>query len=206
MAPIGAARANLSRVPSFIPDDWVDTFEEKLYEDQDKTLSDYYSGDLSNFDRQQSTVYDGSYALECTSSDSEINTTEDRLSIGTTYEVAIRPDANGASHFKFFYEGSSSWYSIQFRYAGGGGSQEVNLTDTGSTLDSWNFGDNTYFGVWNRFEFTVESDDSITVDMYDDSDTLVKTLTGTGAGYSTGGFAFDGYNGQTPFFDDLREV
>lgn len=189
-----------------IPDSVVEHFEESLYEDQNKTLSDYYSGDVGSFTRQTSTVYGGTYALETTSSNSEMYTTEDRLSIGTTYEIAYRPTATGGSHFKFFYEGTDSWYSIQFRQAGGGGSQVVNLLDAGSNLDSWNFGDDSYFGVWNRFEITVESDDSITVDMFDNSDTLVQTLTGTGAGYSTGGFAFDSYNGQTPLYDELREV
>lgn len=50
---------------SAIPDSVVDNFEAILYEDEGNTLSDYYSGDVSEYTRQTTTVFEGSYALEC---------------------------------------------------------------------------------------------------------------------------------------------
>jgi len=50
----------------------IDNFEEPLYEDEGNTLSDYYSGDVGNFDRNtNSPVYEGSYSLKSTTSDTE---------------------------------------------------------------------------------------------------------------------------------------
>lgn len=46
-----------------IPDSVIDHYESSLYEDQGLTLSDYYSGDLSLFERQQTTVLEGDYTL-----------------------------------------------------------------------------------------------------------------------------------------------
>jgi len=62
-ARTGAGDVLFSAEPE-IPDSVVDHFEESLYGDQAKSLSDYYSGDLGVFSRQQSTVESGSYALE----------------------------------------------------------------------------------------------------------------------------------------------
>lgn len=52
-----------------IPDSVVDHFEAVLYEDEGNTLSDYYSGELSYFARQQTTVYEGEYAVDADTPD-----------------------------------------------------------------------------------------------------------------------------------------
>ena len=49
---------------SAIPGSVIDNFNEILYEDQNKTLSDYYSGDLSNYERVTSPTIDGTHSLE----------------------------------------------------------------------------------------------------------------------------------------------
>lgn len=198
---------SITALVSDIPDSIVDNFEEILYEDQDETLSDYYNGDLGSVERAVDEPFAGTYYLNFTSSDSEIDTTEDRLETGVTYEIAYYPDMNGGVYFKFFYGGSSSWYGVQFRHAGGGGDQEVNLIDAdGTTYDSYNLGDNTYFNVYNRVQFTVDSSDNITVDVLDDEGNNITTLTGSGSGYSSRGYAFEAYNGSLPKFDELVEA
>jgi len=58
-----------------IPDSVVDNFEEYLYEDQSNTLSSYYGGSLTGYSRQQTTVYQGQYSLEATSSAGSILST-----------------------------------------------------------------------------------------------------------------------------------
>jgi len=55
---------NVSVGASVIPDSVVDNYEQVLYEDQDKTLSDYYNEDLSAATRQTSTVLKGDFTLE----------------------------------------------------------------------------------------------------------------------------------------------
>jgi hypothetical protein len=47
-----------------IPDSVIDNFDEPLYEDQSRSLSDYYGGDLAEFNRQTSTVIQGTHSLE----------------------------------------------------------------------------------------------------------------------------------------------
>jgi len=52
-----------------VPDSVVDNFEEILYEDAGKTLSDYYDDDTNEFARIQSNVIEGGYALAPDTSD-----------------------------------------------------------------------------------------------------------------------------------------
>lgn len=50
---------------SVIPDSVIDHFEESLYEDQEKTLNDYYTGDTSVISRNKDTpVAQGNYSLK----------------------------------------------------------------------------------------------------------------------------------------------
>jgi len=64
MCPIGGARTGVYSGGVAIPDSAVDNYEEALYEDQNKTLADYYDGDLSDATRQSTTVLEGSVSLE----------------------------------------------------------------------------------------------------------------------------------------------
>jgi hypothetical protein len=50
----------------------IDNFEQSLYGNQGKTLSDFYGGNLSTATRQQSVVFEGSFALEVDSGNGSI--------------------------------------------------------------------------------------------------------------------------------------
>jgi hypothetical protein len=100
---------------SDIPDSVVDHFEETLYEDQNNTLSDYYTvDDGSVVSRQQNTVFEGSYALEFTEgttirADSGPNRNFSKGEIASSY---LRDD--GTNIQMVFAVSGGDYYALKF--------------------------------------------------------------------------------------------
>jgi len=211
MAPIGAARANLLRVPSFIPDTVVDHFEESLYEDQNLSLSDRYGGDTGSFQRQTSTVNEGSYALEMTAggvindagpNQTIVEDTEYRFDLLTTdgsnwpvqhlmigtednstqgYGIQLRPSENDARLAEF----SSGFNALA-------------TTSSGSVSAS----------TWYRCFFEKQSDNTINFGILSDDNTnkLSGSYTDSSDLFSSGGVGMSISGSATGYWDNIRSV
>jgi len=208
MAPIGASRSGLFSLPDAIPDSVVDNFEEALYEDQAKSLSDYYSGDLASFSRQQSIVNTGSYALEA-SADANIgaasapNTSPEK---GDTIECYTYIDGGDDSGIAWGTDGpvsSGDGFELDIdsgnnalflrKYSGGSQSSIASSTPTVPSSE------------WLRAEITWATNDDITATLYDASGSQIDQLTATDPDYgnNTGiSFRNGGAGSATVYWDD----
>ena len=96
-----------------IPDSVVDNFNQILYEDRDKTLSDFYTGDLSNFIRVTSPTIDGTHSLEESS-----GSTTSAIYSDPTDGLENYPEAG--DNFAFFIRADSSEPFSSFYVLGDG--------------------------------------------------------------------------------------
>ena len=196
-----------------IPDNIIDNFNDILYDNQSLTLSDYYTGDLTKFQRQTSTVFEGSAALAADTSgsrhtivgDGSLNNT---LSQGETAEFYIN---NGGGDLRpaFLYgvQSQSSWYGawidaqknqIALGIDGVGG---IQVTESASINT-----DQFYRG-----RLTWASDDLHTFEAFDPADdsTLAGPISFTDATYTsgtTGWYVNSGGQSQTAYFDGANVI
>lgn len=76
----------------------IDDFEAALYEDQNKTLSDYWTGTLTEWSRQQSTVQEGQYAIEDTTGSTGNMITRDSPNLSRPFTVSWYVNISGGSN------------------------------------------------------------------------------------------------------------
>ena len=203
--PIGANRAGIvSQVGNAIPDSVLDNFEADLYDNQSLTLSDRYGGDLSNFTRQQTTVYEGSYALSDDGAATNyvaIMDTDRTAQQGDTISVrALTDSGSGWSGFLFGTQGESGSagnYGVLIDWGGflsirkdmgadGGGESGTLLQET-----SWSPNSST----WYQFIIDWQTDDTIALTIADESGAQVASISATDATYTSGGTGY-WYNGD----------
>ena len=159
---------------SWIPDSVVDNFEEPLYEEQNKTLSDYWTGSVSTWTRQTTTVQEGQYAVEDSTGVSEDVMTRDSPNLTRPFTVSYWTNVSGGSavdgSFTFSttqptHRDALSGYSV-YHYPGTNKQDSyLRRYDNGSiaTTDTYNTG--VQEGVWHKY--TVEfgtSDITLSVD------------------------------------------
>jgi hypothetical protein len=181
---------------SAIPDSVVDNFEEILYEDQNLTLSDRYGGDLSNFERQTTTVSEGSYALESQATDAQsIAQTDRTISAPVTFE------------FDFYRQGTSDNFEWVLYFAQNNSSHGANSgyiiwpyrsnnvlrisrLDNG-ILNGLNDTTITYpANEWGSVEVDHDSNGNITATAYDAGDTQLGQVSTQDTTYSSGGTGY----------------
>lgn len=187
-----------------IPDTLVDNFEEILYEDQNLTLSDRYSVDEGAFARQQTTVKEGSYALQCTaSSTSRIQTTDFTVSDGHTYRYYTQ--LGGGNAGVLWGVPDSTTFSGYYTEAQ---PDEIGIyrIDSGSFTGLANPSDTIPTSEFLEHEFQWGSNGDLKLVVFNSSGTqIADTTTVNDTTYSSGGIGFRvfGPSGDS-FFDHVR--
>lgn len=197
-----------------IPDSVVDNFEESLYEDQGKTLSDYYSGDLGAFARQTSTVLEGSNSLEYSgSATSYILSGSFSASSGTTYRWDVRTESGSNSGpYGIFGNPDATTFS---GYMAGINPNKDNIhiyrVDSGSftELASASATISTSTRYINEFQWGSSGD--LVYRLLDGSETeLGATSVVSDTNYTSGAIGWRYYNAdgvsQNAYFDHMRSV
>jgi len=199
---------------NLIPDGLVDNFEPVLYEDQDATLSTYYSGDLAKFSRQQSVVKEGNYALAQDSTGARetiINTGRDvEIQQDDTVRGWVREDnQQGRVGIVFFVQDVDNYYWA----AKEGGADELRLLKLSggsrSLLDSAAI--STSLETWYELEVLPQSDGTLNATLYDDQGSSLASVSASDSDYTSGdtGFASNqggGNSGATFYWDNTRIV
>jgi len=191
----------------------IDNFNDPLYDNQSLTLSDFYTGDLAQYNRQTSTVFEGSAALagdtsggrETIVGDGNLNST---LSQGETAEFYIN---NGGSNLRpaFLYgvQSQSSWYGAWIDAQ----KQQIELgiDGLGGIQASESVTINT--GKFYRGELTWRTDNSHSLTVFDPTDgsTVGGPISFTDSTYTNGTNGFynnSSGNSQTAFFDRAKVI
>jgi len=192
---------------------------DKIDDFEDGNISEY-NGDKSEFDVQQSTVFDGTHALEVTTSQSEA----DIRCVSGLYNY---PRVGEKNQIRVRLEGASpTWqiaWSTENQPWGNNNSYGFTLAYDGD-LDVWkdnynvvlnsSSGNANITDEWMRVEILHEANGSITVEVYHESnDSLHSSVTATDSDYITSG-SFDytgvmfrtGTSNQTHFADFWETV
>lgn len=193
--------------------------------ERDAPLSDY-RGDTGSYQitTGASEVRDGSAALKTTADDRVIfyDGTDASVTTDRTYEVFVRQDTDDASKAGIVVMGSGTayddfdgyWLNVDNRGSASGG-QGIALTKvTGGSRDEIDVATfSVPDGEYLRTEFSVDtstSPNTITANVYDESETLLGTVRAQDGSYSSGAFGFcvNDYDGQgaTKLFDTLRKT
>lgn len=198
---------------SGIPDSVVDNFEDKSNGGVYGQLSDFYNGDLSDFDRNTSSpLAEGNHSLKVTGSNS-------------TY-VITSPDGNGLNYYpeagdtirwNFYFSGGGSWPFVDMRFAVNGSSnyqcslnrakQQVRIYKDASTAIAEDTSPGLPVGEILEAEFDWGSGGSLTLTVYDSQDNQISQVSANDSDYSDGGIEIAmGQDGQTVMIDDIRTV
>jgi hypothetical protein len=199
---------------SGISESVVDNFEQILYEAENRNVEDVYGGDITGWSRQQSTVFEGDYALESPSdgTNRHIADTDQLPTIkqGDTVSYRVYNQNVGDIQITFGNQnetgyGSYSNYTIKYdpafpafalkRYDNGSRTVLDNDLSTSLPSDEW-------------VEIVVDwgADGLITATIYDESKSQVTTVSKTDGTYISGGI---GYRYQTDgphFIDEVRFI
>lgn len=184
-------------IPSAIPDSVVDNFEESIYEDQDKSLSDVYNGALAEYDRNtNSPVFEGDYSLK--TGDNTINEL-----IWSTSGLPRYPQAGEMIRSRhhladvtdnqnltlcFGVQDGDNFYMA--RWEESSGQLQLFVVSNGSFSELASTAANPPFQEWLRLDVDWGSDGSITVELYDESVTLVGSISASDSSYTSGGIGF----------------
>jgi len=192
---------------SAIPEGVVDNFEEVIYEDQNRTLSDIYDGDLTDATRQQSTVQSGSYALEVTNG-AEIASTSglpNYPSAGDSFDVRFYIVGNEFHRIGFGVQNATSTWiddaiTILFDFRSGQPDIKTTVRQGGSTVtDGDGTADQNPSDQWCRANVSWTSSD-FTVELFDSGGSSIDSVTVSDSTYSSGGIGFGG--AATAYFDE----
>jgi len=186
-----------------------------VYRSQD-TIESFESGGLSaygggktNPNVQTGTVYNGTYALEITTSNfggDIISDTGRTLQQGDRFSARVYVASGGGAGSVLFgtdAESSPNGYGIQ-------------LSDSGyirvHTVDNGAFGSilagkstNVPTGEWVRVVVNWKTDGTITATLYDSAGTEVESLTTSDSTYTQGGIGWWGQGGST-YYDELATL
>ena len=186
----------------------IENFEEVLYEDQNKTLSGYYSGSLSQFNRSMEWSKEGGYSLEAVTdgswvaivSNGNLNRTPQR---GDIFEFYFKPDTANPAELSFADNGSGNKYIISTNLYNGefaiAKDNNDNLLD--SVSHSWNRGD--------VYRIKVEFGNTITASLEDNNGNLLETVSATDSDYDAGEISFKingSSSGDRHFYDGLEVI
>jgi len=197
---------NVSVGASVIPDSVIDHFEESLYEDQNLTLSDRYGGDNLQFSRQQTTVYEGSYALEASSSQTLYfiaDTDNETLQQGDAFGAFLR----NSMTYVFAAQSESGAGSLSGYYgeldAAQGGWKAFRL-DSGSTTPLFDRSLSLSSSKWYDHRLVDwQTDGTMEFELVDPSNSSVlDSVSVTDDTYSSGGYGWGTYDGG--FGDNYR--
>ena len=208
---------NVSTGVIAIPDSVVDNFESILYEDQNLTLSDYYSGDLSVFERQGQTVFNGDFALEI---EGQNPGNDGSFGIFSTTGLPRYPEAgekfnvrlrlefseNSETRFTFGVQDSSNLYNVDIRSSDN--RFRVFVTDGGSTtiLDESTAG-TISDSVWYTCEVDWAVSGTTTLTLFDESMSQVDQISFNDSTFTSGGIGWRTFQrvGETGsgFVDDF---
>ena len=199
-----------------IPDSVIDHFNDTLYKNRGKSISDYYSGNLSDFIRQESTVYSGSHALECDPTDA--------VAITSTSGLNNYPTKGN----KFQYWSYATDNSINDTYVGFGIPSEsgydrltgyfVTLEPTGGQFRIRRFDDGTPetlttesnnppVNEWIRYEIYWQENNDIDVTVYDTEDNQISLLSTNDNNYQGNGIGFVSVNNDNPvYWDNIKLI
>lgn len=184
---------------STIPDSVVDNFDTALYDDQNNTLSDYYTGDVNSFARATTTAYDGNYSLQGdggTGSGIEISSDSGLPNYpqqGDTFEYYTYA---GGTNQLIYFEFANKNYAIHSGVRDG--TLELILDGTEEDQASTSLSKST----WYRHRVEWGSNGSISVTVYDPNDNIEGQVSGTDATYTGGGITYNYRKGKT-FLDGI---
>lgn len=192
----------------------VDNFEQSLYEDEGKTLSDYYfgraSGDLSQFSSVSTTNLEGDTALQYSDNSSP-------AWIFSTSGLPYYPSKGDTIRSDFYVTASIN----QPRPLAWGVQDSDNFYYINARSDSFDVrklenGNNTTLGGTSNFSmpqdtlvtFEVDWGDTTTVTASDETGTSYGSVSITNTTFVDGGIGFGYYNSETTgvYFDNVRVV
>lgn len=203
-----ARRGDGTKLFSAVPEDLIDNFEPILYEDQNRTLSDYYSGSVSEVTRQQSTVLEGNNALEIdTTNDPFISSNNlPRIPEYASLRIRVRFYMDSLEEFVFFFNGSSE-VSSKSDWIGYSASVSADTDELGITVyedqnkSSVGTGSSISIstGKWYAMNIDLDTDGTISVTVFDISTSdVVGSTSGTDTTHAKDsgaiGFAGIGFN------------
>jgi len=198
-----------------IPPNVIDNFEESLYDDQNKTLLDYYNGDVSGYERNTNApVFEGSYSLKTTGSALEI--VSDTLNTNPT-----RGDTFSFRVFCGSTSGNADLSSVLFNAVDTDNHFRAYYNSAGDmAISEYVNGDNNRLvggnpastvGEFVRGEVDWQSNDTITYSLETESGTLLDSIQTTispftdGSGNVETGFGFEGQpRSDAVVYDDAK--
>ena len=177
---------------------------------EDASMSEY-SGATAGASIQSTTVYEGSYALECVPTSnwsSEIFSTtasDKQASAGQTIEFRVYLGSDGATNFLFGVQSAGDVTSMDCYV--------VYFYTTEFSLARYDNGSWTYLhqsgqfqnlpeGEWLHGVITWGTGGSISVALYNATGTQVGSLSASDSTYTSGGIGFNAY-ANTVFFDAI---
>jgi hypothetical protein len=185
----------------------IDNFEAPLYGDQNKTLSDYYNGDLNVFNRQQSTVQEGSFALEMTGSGTIVGSRKD-ITQGDTVRGFIRVNNNNGNPALMFGGNSDkiNCYLVLFANLQNG-DMNIDIFQNGNRTKRFTTNVSLSNNQWYEWELDWDTNNTITAKTFELDGTLKGTVTATDSTYTTGtGYGFTSDPDTPSYFDGLRFI
>ena len=201
------------RILSDIPDSTIDTFEDYLYDNLDKSLSDYYDEDTSEFSRQQDVVAEGEYALELTGSGgSGIISTSGLpryVDKGETVQVWLRCPSGSRTGFAFMASGGTNRERPENGYVVvnevGNDQHIIADVDSGANDKFDTSDDNPDADEFYRYELKYDGTD-FSCDIFDSEGNFIETLSlsPNNDRSSTDGIYFGNRDGGSSYYDGVK--
>jgi len=217
--PVGAARAGIFVGSGIaIPDSGVDNFEEILYEEEGNGLTDLYAGDTGSFSRQQTTVFEGNYALQSHDSDASVAITSTSglnayPSKGDSFRWRIYASDNEVNTSSFVWgvpseSGALSLSGYIATLEPINGKFRIRRFDNGGIDTLTSSFDSPPVGEWLEYQVDWGTDDTHTVTVYDESGTQITSLSATDATYDTASGVgwFHNANSNVRTYYDITEL
>ena len=199
---------------SAIPDSVVDNFEEQSNGGVYGQLSDFYTGNISDFDRNtNSPVAEGNDSLKVTGSSNRY-----KITSADGGGLNYYPEAGDTVRFNVYWSGGGSWPFVDMRFGVNGSSfYECSLNranqwvriykdDSGTLL-----AEDTSPGLPDseilEAEFDWGSGGSLTLTVFDSADNQISQVSASDSDYTDGGIGISmGQDGQTVMLDNIRTV
>jgi len=206
---------------SAIPDNTVDNFEEVQYEDRGKSLSDFYTGSLSEASRVENaaTAFHGDYYLELntTASDTGIFSYDgDGLNRypkdGETYRMSTNPQGQDSGIYWGVESGATFNGTSTNAYRATIRSQRDKVFVTsgdGSSATTLGTFSTSALSKFEWYEIEVQRGDTMTITVFDDSGTNVGSGTFNNSDHTAAngiGWAANHDNGKTTTYHDFGRV
>lgn len=219
----GGVRGSLRNVSVSIPNSVVDHFEESLYEDQNNTLTDYYGGDTGQFTRQQTTVQEGSYALEVTTPDmsfygiADADAPNNPPVQGDTFRCWVRhsglDSGDVSDYIRILFATQSGTVLPQGNLVrvSGDDTLVLEVRDSQGVTNLASESVSVSADTWYEIEVEWLADGSITCSLYDSGGTQIGSgISATDTTHTSGGVGFainsNSNSGRTAYWDNYRVI